>query len=72
MALPDEGRKLIETKLDMALRTDLEDCAQKQFGEVCAMLDYAMAVGHLTPAEFGNWRQLVKLNQQRRNYKPLN
>lgn len=67
MSMPDPGRDLMQTKLDMALKTS-EERAQQLFREVFAMLDYAMAVGHLSPGEFSNWRRLVDLHKLRRQY----
>jgi hypothetical protein len=67
MSMPDSGRDLMQTKLDMALKTS-EERAQQLFLEVFAMLDYAMVVGHLSPGEFSNWRRLVDLHKLRRQY----
>lgn len=67
MTMPDPGRDLMQTKLDMALKTS-EDRAQQLFLEVFAMLDYAMVVGHLEPGEFSNWRRLVDMHKLRRQY----
>jgi hypothetical protein len=67
MTMPDPGRELMQTKLDMALKTD-EERAQQLFREVFAMLDYAMVVGHLSPGEFSNWRRLVDMHKLRRQY----
>ena len=67
MTMPDSGRDLMQTKLDMALKTS-EERAQQLFLEVFAMLDYAMVVGHLEPGEFSNWRRLVDMHKLRRQY----
>jgi hypothetical protein len=67
MTMPDPGRAMIQTKLDMALKTH-EERAQELFREVFAMLDYAMVVGHLSPGEFSNWRRLVDLHKFRRQH----
>lgn len=67
MSMPDPGRELMQTKLDMALKTS-EERAQQLFLEVFAMLDYAMVVGHLEPGEFSNWRRLVDMHKLRRQY----
>jgi hypothetical protein len=67
MTMPDPGRNMIQTKLDMALKTS-EERAQQLFLEVFAMLDYAMVVGHLEPGEFSNWRRLVDMHKLRRQY----
>jgi hypothetical protein len=72
MAIPEAGQALIDTKLKMALDTDSNSRAEHHFAGVCAMLDYAMAVAHLSPGEFSNQRRLVDLQRQRRTYKPLN
>lgn len=58
---------MIQTKLDMALKTS-EGRARELFLEVFAMLDYAMVVGHLNPGEFSNWRRLVDMQKLRRQY----
>jgi len=67
MSMPDPGRDLMQTKLDMALKTS-EERAEQLFLEVFAMLDYAMVVGHLEPGEFSNWRRLVDMHKLRRQY----
>jgi len=67
MTMPDPGRDLMQTKLDMALKTS-EARAEQLFLEVFAMLDYAMVVGHLEPGEFSNWRRLVDMHKLRRQY----
>jgi len=67
MSMPDPGRDLMQTKLDMALKTS-DERAQQLFLEVFAMLDYAMVVGHLEPGEFSNWRRLVDMHKLRRQY----
>ena len=67
MSMPDPGRDLMQTKLDMALKTS-EARAEQLFLEVFAMLDYAMVVGHLEPGEFSNWRRLVDMHKLRRQY----
>jgi len=67
MSMPDSGRDLMQTKLDMALKTS-EARAEQLFLEVFAMLDYAMVVGHLEPGEFSNWRRLVDMHKLRRQY----
>jgi hypothetical protein len=69
MSIPDEGRRLIETKLDLALKTDSGVQAEKHFADVEAMLSYAALVGHLGPREFSEWVRLVDLNRKRRNYR---
>jgi len=67
MSMPDAGRAMIQTKLDMALKTS-DERATQLFLEVFAMLDYAMVVGHLSPGEFSNWRRLVDMHKLRRQY----
>jgi len=67
MTMPEAGRALMQTKLDMALKTN-DSRAHELFLEVFAMLDYAMVVGHLSPGEFSNWRRLVDMHKIRRNY----
>lgn len=67
MSMPEPGRAMIQTKLDMALKTS-EGRARELFLEVFAMLDYAMVVGHLNPGEFSNWRRLVDMQKLRRQY----
>lgn len=69
MSIPQAGNDLIDTKLDLALKTDSDERAEKHFSAVYAMLDYAMAVGHLTPQEFSDRRRLVEINRGRRHYK---
>lgn len=67
MSMPEAGRAMIHTKLDMALKTH-EERAEQLFREVFAMLDYAMVVGHLSPGEFSNYRRLVEMYKLRRQY----
>jgi hypothetical protein len=65
--MSEAGRALMQTKLDMALKTS-DERATQLFLEVLAMLDYAMVVGHLSPGEFSNWRRLVEMHKCRRQY----
>lgn len=67
MSIPEAGESLISTKLDMALKTD-DTRAVEVFREVYAMLDYAMAVGHLSPGQYSDQRRRVEMFQQRRQY----
>lgn len=68
-----EGRRLIDTTLDIALKAGDDARAEHHFQAVSAMLKFAMAVGQLTPQEHANELTMLDLTRHRRAYtKPLN
>lgn len=68
MTMHAEGRKLIETTLDIALTSKDDASAEHHFQAVNAMLKFAMAVGQLSPQEYTTWSTLVDLNRHRRAF----
>lgn len=66
--IPAPGRALIDTHLSIARTTESNSFAELALAAVNAMLDYAVACDHLTPAQYSN--EVVMLNlirAQRRN-----
>jgi len=68
MSMHAEGRKLIDTTLDIALKAGDDVRAEHHFQAVHAMLKFAMACGQLTPQEHANEIMMVDLTRQRRLY----
>lgn len=72
MSIPKAAQDLIDTRLQVAVDTSDAVVADGYFNAVRGMLDYALAVGHITPLQFSDHLKLVDLNRKRRTYKPLN
>lgn len=66
--IPHEGRTLIELHMGIARSTEHDGNAEEHLNTVCAMLGYALAVNHLSPAEYSNELVLIELiRAQRKN-----
>lgn len=66
--IPKEGRTLIELHMGIARSTPHDGNAEDHLDTVGAMLGYALAVNHLSPAEYSNEIVLIELiRAQRKN-----
>lgn len=66
--IPEPGRAMIKLHMDIARNTPSESHAEDSLQTVEAMLSYACAVNHLTPAEYSNELVMTKLvRAQRKN-----
>lgn len=69
MSMHAEGRKLIDTTLDIALNTENDASAEHHLQAVSAMLKFAMVVGQLSPQELANEMLMIDLTRHRRLYR---
>lgn len=52
--IPESGQSMIDIHLNIARTTPNEDYAEESLKTAEAMLSYACAVNHLSPAEYAN------------------
>lgn len=64
--IPQLARDLLNLHLTIARTTVLDKSAEDALANVTAMLGYAVAVNHLTPAEYGSELVMVKLVRAQR------
>lgn len=66
--IPTPGRALIDTHLEIARNTESGTFAELALSSVNAMLDFAVAVDFLTPAQYSNEITVLNLiRAQRKN-----
>lgn len=66
--IPQAARDLINLHKEQALKTELEDFAERMLHAAEAMLAYALAAGHLQVREHANEVVLISLiRAQRKN-----
>lgn len=64
--IPDNGRTLLDLYLNNARNTDSDSYADECLASAQAVLGYACAVNHLTPAEFSNEIVILQLIRAQR------
>lgn len=64
--IPDNGRTLLDLHLKNARNTDSESYAEECLASAQAILGYACAVNHLTPAEYSNELIMIQLIRAQR------